>query len=163
MPEPLPLHLNLADIPWESNPSEGRYGSDDQIVAEHVGQSRLDLTVTRLAPGKVSCPYHFHHVGEELFFILEGTGELRLGGETRRLRPHDVVSCPPGPAGAHQILNDGDVPLVYMAISTEDAAEVCEYPDSGKVMSYVYRDGKRTHRHVSRLADAVDYMDGEAP
>lgn len=161
MSESLPLHLNLADIPWEIDPGEGRYGSDDQIVAKHVSQSRLDLAVTRLAPGKASCPYHFHHVGEELFFILEGTGELRLGGETRRLRPHDIVSCPPGPAGAHQIFNDGEVPLVYMAISTEDPVEVCEYPDSGKVMSYVVRDGKRVLRHISRLADAVGYMEGE--
>jgi uncharacterized cupin superfamily protein len=161
MSEPLPLHINLDDVPWESYPSEGRYGSDDKVVAKHVTQKRLDLAVTRLAPGKANCPYHFHHVGEELFFVLEGTGQLRLGGKTYRLRPHDIISCPPGPEGAHQIINDSDQPLVYMAISTEDEAEIAEYPDSGKVMSYVVRNGKRVHRHISRLADAVDYMEGE--
>ena len=93
----LPLHKNLDEIPWETTAGDGRYGSDDQIVAEHVRQERLDLAITRLAPGKANCPYHFHHVGEELFFILEGTGTLRLGGQTYRLRPHDVISCPPGP------------------------------------------------------------------
>ncbi|MDB5101418.1 MAG: hypothetical protein JWM80_5839 [Cyanobacteria bacterium RYN_339] len=161
MSEPLPLHANLDDIPWESTPSEGRYGSDDKIVAEHVAQQRLDLAITRLAPGKSSCPYHYHHAGEELFFVLEGTGQVRLGGKTYPLRPHDVISCPPGPEGAHQIINTGDQPLVYMAISTNDDVEIAEYPDSGKVMSYVRRGGERMLGHVSRRADAVPYMDGE--
>lgn len=161
MSDALPLLKNLADIPWVSEPGDGLYGCDDQIVAHHVRQERLDLAVTRLAPGKASCPYHFHHVGEELFVVLEGTGQVRLGGQTHPIRPFDVISCPPGPEGAHQIINDGDVPLVYMAISTEDQAEVCEYPDSGKVLSTVRRHGKRVHQHISRLADKVPYLDGE--
>lgn len=159
--EPLPLHANLDDLPWEDNDEPGAYGSHDRIVADHVRQQRLDLAVTRLAPGKRSCPYHYHHVGEELFVVLEGEGLCRLGGETFRIKRHDVISCPPGPEGAHQIINDTDAPLVYMAISTEDEAEICEYPDSGKVLSYVRRGGKTVHRHVTRHADAVDYMDGE--
>ena len=161
MSDSLPLHANLDDMPWETTPSEGRYGCDDKIVADHVRQERLDMAITRLAPGKSSCPYHFHHVGEELFVVLEGSGQLRLGGETYRLRPHDVVSCPPGPEGAHQFINDTDAPLVYMAISTVDQADVAEYPDSGKVMSIVTRGGRRAHSHISRLKDAVPYMDGE--
>lgn len=159
----LPLIANLDDMPWENTPSEGRYGMDDKIVADHVRQERLDLAITRLQPGKLSCPYHFHHVNEELFVVLEGTGTVRLGGQTHRVKPHDVISCPPGPEGAHQFFNDGDVPLVYMAISTEDKVEIAEYPDSGKVLSFVERDGKRVHRHITRLADAVPYMDGEEP
>lgn len=157
----LPLHANLDDLPWEGEVGPGLYGSDDKILAHHVRQQRLDLAVTRLGPGKRSCPYHFHHVGEELFVVLEGEGLCRLGGETFRIKRHDVISCPPGPEGAHQFINDTDAPLIYMAISTEDDAEIAEYPDSGKVLSFVRRDGKRVHRHVTRLADAVPYMDGE--
>ena len=160
-PNALPLKANLDDMPWESTGSQGKYGSDDKIVAHHVRQAQLDLAITRLMPGQASCPYHYHHVGEELFVVLEGGGYVRLGGETHRLRPHDVISCPVGPEGAHQFVNDTDAPLVYMAISTEPEAEVCEYPDSAKVLSVVRRHGQRVHRHVTRLADAVDYMDGE--
>ena len=93
---------------------------------------------------------------EELFFVLSGTGELRLGPERRRLRPNDVVSCPPGPDGAHQFYNDGTEPLVYLAISSVHEADVVEYPDSGKLMTTV---GEL--RHIARKADAVPYMDGE--
>lgn len=161
MSDPLPLKANLDDMPWETHGGADGYGSSDRIVADHVRQGRLDLAITRLEPGQASCPYHFHHVGEELFVVLEGAGLVRLGGETHRLRPHDVISCPPGPEGAHQFINDTDAPLVYMAISTEDDAEICEYPDSGKLLAYVRRDGKTALKHVARRADAVPFMDGE--
>ena len=152
----LPLHLNLADVPWEVDDRPGRYACDEQLVGMHVRQRRLDLEVYRLQPGKASWPFHFHHVDEELFFVLSGTGELRLGPERRRLRPNDVVSCPPGPDGAHQFYNDGTEPLVYLAISSVHEADVVEYPDSGKLMTTV---GEL--RHIARKADAVPYMDGE--
>lgn len=50
---------------------------------------------------------------------------------------------------------------LYLAISTEDPVELCEYPDSGKVLSRVAREGQRVHQHISRLRDAVPYMEGE--
>lgn len=159
MSDSLPLHLNLDEIPWELGGSDGRYACDEQFIAAHVAQKRLDLSTVRLAPGKASWPFHFHHAAEELFFVLEGTGELRLGDETRRLRPRDVVSCPPGAAGAHQILNDGDVPLVYLVVSTVDDVEIIEYPDSGKIL---VRNDARDFEHIARLADQVPYLEGEA-
>lgn len=165
MTEPTNLVANLDELPWTpdgSHDQPGRYGSEDKILAEHVRQQRMDAVVTRLGPGKASCPYHFHHVGEELFIVLEGHGQVRLPDGLHRLKPHDVVSCPPGPEGAHQFINDTDAPFVYLAISTEDAVEVCEYPDSGKMLSKVDRDGKRVHKHIGRLRDAVPYLDGEA-
>lgn len=160
-PIALPLVANLLDMPWQDFGSLGRFGSLDRVVADHVRQSRLDMTVTKLAPGMVSCPYHFHHVGEELFLVLEGQASLRIGAETRRVGPHDVISCPPGPEGAHQFTNDGDVDFVYLAISTEDETEICEYPDSGKLLAYVRRNGKSAFKHVGRMRDAVPYLDGE--
>lgn len=153
----LPLHLNLAEIPWEIAPSEGRYACDEKFVVAHVAQQRLDLSAVRLAPGKSSWPFHFHHANEELFFVLEGTGELRLGHERRRLRPMDIISCPPGPAGAHEIHNDGDQPLVYLVIGTVDPVDIIEYPDSGKVL---IRNEQSDFEHIARLADRVPYLDG---
>jgi len=160
-PKALPLVANLADMPWEDSGSDGKYGCHDKIVADHVRQERLDMAVTKLAPGKASCPYHFHHVGEELFVVLEGRAALRIGGETRHVGPQDVVSCPPGPAGAHQFFNDGDADFVYLAISINDPTEICEYPDSKKLMAHHRAHGATDFRHIGRLADAVPYMDGE--
>ena len=162
MTDPKPFKVNVEDLPWEDYGSLGRYGSTDRLVSDAIHAKRLDTCVTRLAPGKVSCPYHFHHMGEELFIVLEGTGSLRINGETLPLKPLDVFSCPPGPTGAHQITNDGDVPLVYFAISTVDEVELCEYPDSGKILAHAHNAGQPVS-YVHRKADAVPYMDGETP
>jgi uncharacterized cupin superfamily protein len=153
--------VNAEEVPWEPF-ARGRFGSDDRDLTGHVRARRLDVAMTRLAPGQVSCPYHFHHAEEELFFVLEGSGTLRYAGEERRLRPGDLVACPPGPDGAHQLINDGAAPLVYLAISTVEPWEVCEYPDSEKVLVRTKRpDGTRAFGAIFPRGAAVDYFHGE--
>ena len=39
---------------------------------------------------------HYHKVAEELYFILEGAGEMELGDERRTVRPGDAILVPPG-------------------------------------------------------------------
>ena len=64
-----------------------------------------------------------------MFFIVKGTGTLRYGDETRKIRAGSVICCPTGgPETAHQIVNDSDGELAYLSISTMMATEVCEYP-----------------------------------
>lgn len=158
---PAPAFMrNFDDLPWLPW-GVGHFASDDKDLTGGLGARRLDCSLTRLAPGKTSCPYHFHHVGEELFVVLEGHGQLRFNGEIRRVRAHDVVSCPPGPTGAHQFLNDGDAPLVYLAISTVDDHELAEYPDSGKVLAYSRQPDGATARYIFRALDQVGYWAGE--
>jgi uncharacterized cupin superfamily protein len=97
-----------------------------------------------------------------VFYVLEGIGLLRLGSEERRVRPGDVVGCATGPEGAHQFVNDTDGPLVYLAISTVEPWEVCEYPDSDKVLARALApDGARAFSKLFRRSDAVDYFAGE--
>jgi uncharacterized cupin superfamily protein len=92
-----------------------------------------------------------------MFFIVRGAGTLRYGSESRRIRAGDVICCPTGgPDTAHQIINDSDVELVYLSVSTMMPAEVCEYPDSRKVGAY-----GGGLRHLTRTDDGVDYWVGE--
>lgn len=156
-----PFLVNVEDVPWEKF-SRGQFGSEDRDLTAHVRARKLDVSLTRLAPGQVSSPYHFHHAEEELFYVLEGSGRLRYGGEERRVRAGDVIGCPTGPEGAHQLVNDGDAPLVYLAISTIEPLEICEYPDSDKVMaSAAGPGGKRAYRQVFPRSAGVDYWSGE--
>jgi mannose-6-phosphate isomerase-like protein (cupin superfamily) len=39
---------------------------------------------------------HYHAASEEIYFVLEGEGEMELDGERRRLVPGDAVLIPPG-------------------------------------------------------------------
>ena len=53
------------------------------------------LAEARVAAGSAT-QRHYHRLSEELYFILEGTGEMELAGETRQVGPGDCVLIPPG-------------------------------------------------------------------
>jgi len=118
-----------------------------------LGAKDLGYSYDVVPPGKRSCPFHSHRGEEEMFFIVKGTGTLRYGSETRKIRAGDVICCPTGgPETAHQIVNDSDGELAYLSISTMHPAEVCEYPDSKKIGAF----GGGV-RHMTRATDNVDY------
>ncbi|MFN2432984.1 MAG: cupin domain-containing protein [Gemmatimonadota bacterium] len=119
-----------------------------------------------MAPGERPWPFHFHHVNEELFYVLSGRGELRTPGGVLELEPGDAVCCAPGPGGAHALRGGAQGTFEYLAISTLKEPEVSEYPDSGKicVMVGAAPGADSAARRVDatfRLRDAVSYLEGE--
>ena len=136
-------------------------------LATRLGAQKLGYNITAVPPGKAAFPFHCHRVNEEMFFVLQGSGEVRIGGERHPIRTGDVIACPPGgPEAAHQIHNTGSEELRYLAVSTRLYPEVCEYPDSGKFgLMAEYppgADGKpQGFRFVGRAGQQVDYWEGE--
>ena len=127
-----------------------------------LGLKKLGCSVTEVAPGRTAYPFHSHRVNDELFFVLAGGGELRLGDERHPVQAGDLIGCPAGdPASAHQLINTGREPLRYLAISSQLDPEICEYPDSGKVGVYAGDDENGGLVHLTRYADQVDYWQGE--
>ena len=61
------------------------------------------LAEATLAPGQTT-QRHYHGESEELYYLLEGSGELELDGERRRVEPGDAILIPPG--AWHQITAD---------------------------------------------------------
>ena len=55
---------------------------------------------------------HYHPKSEEIYYILTGTGRMKLDGELRDLLPLDAIAIPPG--ARHKIWNTGSVPLVLL-------------------------------------------------
>lgn len=161
--------LNLQSVELESFPYPGpaeRFGARMGPIAPRIGAKMLGCNLTEIQPGKSAFPFHNHWVNEELFLVLEGEGEVRIGAERHPLRQGDVLSCPPGgPETAHQIVNTSDRPMRIFAVSTKIPADLCEYPDSGKVGVLARRtdaNGQEAHfRFVSRPNLGVDYWDGE--
>jgi len=60
------------------------------------------LAEARIPPGGATTP-HFHPRTEEIYYILEGRGIMRMGDETREVGPGDAIAIPPGIV--HQISN----------------------------------------------------------
>ena len=125
--------LNLADAPVHSGGHGEHFQYSMSALAGELGARSIGANVTRVPPGKAAFPFHHHHANEEHFFILSGTGLLRVGSRTFPVRPQDyIVDLPGGADRAHQLINTGTDDLVYLAISTMTVPEVVGYPDSGK-------------------------------
>ena len=150
--------VNLDDLELKHFTKGDTYECSAVRIGPLLGAKHLGYSYDVVPPGKRSCPFHSHRGEEEMFFILRGTGTLRYGKETRRIRAGDVICCPTGgPETAHQIVNDSEAELAYLSISTMLPAEVCEYPDSGKIGAF----GDGGLRHLTRAGDSVDYWLGE--
>jgi uncharacterized cupin superfamily protein len=129
----------------------GAYKVLTPVLAEEPG--RLGVSLSRLPPGRTTCPFHYHMREDEVFFVMSGRGVLRYGETLREIGPGDCISCPAGARLAHQIANPFDADLVYLAIGPNDPHEVAVYPDSGKVMV-------RSLSQVGFLRE-TPYMEGE--
>jgi uncharacterized cupin superfamily protein len=125
--------LNLADAPLIEVSHGDRFEARMRRLAHPLGATRIGSNVTSVPPGKAAFPAHHHFANEEHFFVLAGTGVLRHGDEWHEVGPQDYIYCAPGSSEqAHQLINTGDVDLVYLAISTLQVPEVVGYPDSQK-------------------------------
>ena len=126
--------INLEDIEFHEWTHGDRFAGRMGEIGEAVGASKLGYNLTVVPAGKRAFPMHCHHANEEMFFVLEGEGEIRIGDERYPIRPGDVINCPTGgPETAHQIINTMDEgELKYLAVSTSLYPEICQYPDTGK-------------------------------
>jgi len=153
--------VNIDELDLETFEKGAKYASRYKRIGPLVGAKDLGYSYDIVPPGKTSCPFHSHRGEEEMFFIVRGTGMLRYGRETRKIRAGDVICCPVGgPDTAHQIVNDSEGDLAYLSISTMMPAEVCEYPDSKKIGAFG-GEGDSRLRHMTEATAAVDYWKDE--
>jgi quercetin dioxygenase-like cupin family protein len=68
---------------------------DGSTIRELHHTTAQSLAEATLPPGG-STERHYHALSEEIYFLLEGEGELELDGERRTLRPGDAALIPPG-------------------------------------------------------------------
>ena len=125
----------------------------------------LGASLYELPPGATQVPYHFHHGMEELLIVLRGRPTLRTPEGERQLEEGECVHFGLGPDGAHQVSNRTEAPVRYVFVSNAVSPEVAEYPDSGKVgvLARTTSQEGEPLRTMHRLADAVDYFEGEPP
>lgn len=147
--------VNLYEI--ETKPVADRpagYELSRVRVGDLIGATALGLTVYDLAPGQSAFPYHYELGREEWLLVLTGRPTLRDVDDEYQLEPGDLVVFPEGEDGAHKVTNNGDEVARIAMLSNTDEPSVAFYPDSGKIG--LWPAGK-----LFRLADEVDYFDGE--
>jgi uncharacterized cupin superfamily protein len=111
-----------------------RLFSDVSRKKNGINPRNLNFDLRLLNPGQFSAPYHFHRFAEELFMILSGSLTLRTPNEFQIVSGGDLVFFEMGETGAHQFYNHTSESCTYLDIRTYIGFDVCEYPDSGKIL-----------------------------
>jgi uncharacterized cupin superfamily protein len=147
--------VRSSELPWADALQRGKF----RQRRKGLGSGKLACGLWELAPGKRSFPLHAHLVTEEALFVLSGRGQVRTPDGLTAIGPGDYVAFPAG-GPAHQLVNDGTEPLVYLGLAASQGVDVVEYPDSNKVASSVgtWPDVKL---FLLRKDAQPDYFEGE--
>lgn len=87
---------SLAELPLKDTGNGKRFVAKVGRAGPLLGLTGLGCALTVVPPGKRAYPFHRHHVTDELFYILSGSGEVRLDGETRPIKAGDLIANPAG-------------------------------------------------------------------
>jgi quercetin dioxygenase-like cupin family protein len=88
----------------------------NELVLDRSEATVTEVFIVVLEPGEAP-PLHIHPDTEQVFYIVQGEGELRVGDEGKgsyRVKPGDVVRIPP--ATWHRIINDGAEDIRYISV-----------------------------------------------
>jgi quercetin dioxygenase-like cupin family protein len=100
---------NIFEPEWVQRDQPPLVGRAARVGAE-AGAERLGATLYEIDPGGYGSPFHLHHGNEEMIIVLAGRPSLRTLDGIRELGPGEVIACPVGRRGAHQLQNNSDEP-----------------------------------------------------
>jgi oxalate decarboxylase/phosphoglucose isomerase-like protein (cupin superfamily) len=86
------------------------------LLKDNHDLNNLVLSSTKLYPGQQTRG-HRHEGQEEVYFFVEGQGQMIVGEETDELfvvRKNDIVLIPDG--AFHRVINDGDTNLIFNCV-----------------------------------------------
>lgn len=94
--------VNLADAP----PFITKDGSEIRELLAHRNSAIVNqsLAEARVPVGSAT-DEHYHVKTEEIYYITNGQGRMRIEGETRDVKVGDAIAIPPG--RKHKIWNTG--------------------------------------------------------
>jgi uncharacterized cupin superfamily protein len=147
--------VKTKDVAWADSMQRGNFG---QRRKELGSTGKLSAGLWELSPGKKSFPFHMHHITEEALFVVSGSAKVRTADGLTPISAGDWVMFPPGD-GAHQLINDGAEPMVYVALGVGMGVDIVEYPDSGKISSAVFAPERK--RFIFKKDTQVDYFADE--
>ena len=100
---------NINDVPAFTT-------KDGSVIRELLAHrnsviSKQSLAEARVAPGLETQP-HYHPLTEDIYYILQGEGEMTIGKEMQPVGPGDAIAIPPG--AIHTIRNSGEQTLLFL-------------------------------------------------
>jgi uncharacterized cupin superfamily protein len=126
-------------------------------VARAVGSKETLMYIYDLEPGQSSSPYHYEYE-EEWLLVVDGTVVLRAPDGEHTLERGELVRFPPGPAGAHKLMNRSESPARTLLFSSSRTPAVSVYPDSDKIGVFP---GDEADELIFERGTAVPWSHGE--
>jgi len=102
---------------------------------ERTGSENMGARLWRWPPNSANT-LHKHIRSEEFYFVLEGTGRMRVGDETLRVPKYGGV--PVGPDQLRQVLNDTDEEVLWLIVGAPEELEFLQGSKSKMDLSLIY-------------------------
>lgn len=102
---------------------------------ERTGSENMGARLWRMPPQSANT-LHKHIRAEEFYFVLEGTGRLRIGDETLTVPKHGGVLV--GPDQLRQVFNDTDEEVLWLIIGAPEELEFLQGSKSKMDLSLIY-------------------------
>ena len=87
--------------------------SDDRYFVYDLEMEDLVVSMTILHPKKETRG-HSHEDAEEVYFFLEGNGEIQVGEERFKVKKGDLITIPRG--NFHKVFNTGNKELIFLSV-----------------------------------------------
>jgi mannose-6-phosphate isomerase-like protein (cupin superfamily) len=88
--------------------------------ADFLERTKSEIMGARLwrFPAKSANTFHRHPKAEEFYFVVEGTGRIRVDGKTITVPKHGGILV--GPESLRQVFNDTDEEVLWLIVSAPD-------------------------------------------
>jgi mannose-6-phosphate isomerase-like protein (cupin superfamily) len=133
MNPPQPWHLiRPEDLHWRPSNLMKIPNAD---FLERTGSENMGARLWRMPPHSANT-LHKHLRAEEFYFVLEGTGRLRIGGETVTVPKHGGVWI--GPEHLRQVFNDTEEEVLWLIFGAPEELEFLQGSKSPIDLSGIY-------------------------
>lgn len=102
---------------------------------ERTGSMNMGARLWRMPP-KSANTLHKHVRAEEFYFVLEGTGRMRVGDETLTVPRHGGVLV--GPEQLRQVFNDTEEEVLWLIIGAPEETEFLPDAPASPDLSLIY-------------------------
>lgn len=102
---------------------------------ERTGSGNMGARLWRMPPRSANT-LHKHLRAEEFYFVLGGTGRLRVGNETLTVPKYGGVLV--GPDELRQVFNDTDEEVLWLIIGAPEEVEFLQGSKSQMDLSMIY-------------------------
>ena len=110
-----PTIAHRSGLDWRLLAMTAKTHGDIEAEVDPKFQCLKSITYVSLAKLQPTLSYqrHNHEDHEEVYYIIHGTGQIRIGSETAKFKDGDVIYIPE--KSVHSIMNDGNEMVEFLA------------------------------------------------